>query len=185
MGFSIVGRGKGRLLVALGMGDLTVDLVGQVPQQAHTILHQLGREPERLTETLGAALQVCERGPDSAFSLKLKENSSQDLTQADWEALTQPAPCWGGQHSYPKLQAECQTPPGPRVPGAPHTGSPFPNTSPAVVPCCPSPSGQSRTARCRSGRPPARHIPAASDGPRSAPSSRSWQAGENRHGRDS
>lgn len=60
VGPSVVGRGKGRLLVALGMGDLTVDLVGQVPQQAHAILHQLGREPERLTETLGAALQVCE-----------------------------------------------------------------------------------------------------------------------------
>lgn len=74
MGPSVVGRGKGRLLVALGMGDLTVDLVGQVPQQAHAILHQLGREPERLTETLGAALQVCERGPNPAFSLKLKEN---------------------------------------------------------------------------------------------------------------
>lgn len=52
VGPGVVGGDKGRLLVALGVGDLAVDLVGQVPQQAHTILHQLGREPECLTERL-------------------------------------------------------------------------------------------------------------------------------------
>lgn len=56
----VVGGDKGCLLVALSVGDLAVDLVGQVPQQAHTVLHQLGREPECLTERLGVALQVCE-----------------------------------------------------------------------------------------------------------------------------
>lgn len=50
MGPSVVGRDKGCLLVALGVGDLTVDLVGQVPKQAHTVFHQLGREPECLTQ---------------------------------------------------------------------------------------------------------------------------------------
>lgn len=60
-----------------------------------------------------------------------------------------------------------------------------PDNTPTMVPCCPSPSGRSQTGRCRSGHPPARHIPAASDGPRSALSSRSWQAGENHQARDS
>lgn len=68
MGPSVVGRDKGRLLVALCMGDLTVDLVGQVPQQAHTVLHQLGREPECLTQRQAAALQVYEQGPGLAFN---------------------------------------------------------------------------------------------------------------------
>lgn len=50
MGPGIVGGDKGRLLVAFSVGDLTVDLVGEVPQQAHAILHQLGREPECLRD---------------------------------------------------------------------------------------------------------------------------------------
>lgn len=49
MGPSIAGRDHRCLLVVFSMGDLTVDLVGQVSQQTHTVLHQLERNSESLS----------------------------------------------------------------------------------------------------------------------------------------
>lgn len=50
VGPSVVGGGQRSLLVALSMGDLTMDLVTQVSQQAHAILHQLQKARQFYSE---------------------------------------------------------------------------------------------------------------------------------------
>lgn len=44
MGAGVVGSTEGGLLIALRMGDLAVHLIGEVPQEADTVLHQLAAE---------------------------------------------------------------------------------------------------------------------------------------------
>lgn len=77
MGPSIVGWGQRCLLVTLSMGDLTVDLVGQVSQQTHTVLHQLERKPNSLTWSSTCPSHVSDRVPHHSLQPRARSRGSE------------------------------------------------------------------------------------------------------------
>lgn len=101
VGPGVVGGDQGRLLVALGVGDLPVDLVGQVPQQAHAVLHQLGRKTGSFTQSStcpvhGHDPELAKLGPEgraAPFQLHApaQEGHSQALLQVVHTLLCQKA----------------------------------------------------------------------------------------------
>lgn len=78
MGTGVVGRIEGHFLVTLCVGDLTVHLVGQVPQEANAVLHKLAKD----RQFLKMGIQVTEM--QEFGSCVHKNKQVQDLGTRIW-----------------------------------------------------------------------------------------------------